>query len=173
MEPVRRSFPLAKMDRLIWGLTAFFVLLPFLFLAEGLWNHSPARLFLVWPGAALLLLVVEVWLVHRPRRFTVDPGALLLEYPVRTKRVSLKGLTTAEEIDSRELRARFGRALRVGVGGLFGGFGWLYSSRGWVELDISRTDGLVLLTFEGRLPLLVSPEAPAAFIAAVEDAARR
>ncbi|MEW5742564.1 MAG: hypothetical protein AB1938_26840, partial [Myxococcota bacterium] len=69
--------------------------------------------------------------------------------------------------------ARFGWALRVGVGGLFGGFGWLYTSKGWVEMDISRTDGLVLLTFSNRIPLLVSPEAPAGFIVAVREAARR
>ncbi|GMU63522.1 MAG: hypothetical protein AMXMBFR34_52850 [Myxococcaceae bacterium] len=157
------------MNGLIRALTVFFFALPCLFLAEGLRHGSP----LLGVGGLLLLLDVEVYLVHRPRRFTLEPGALVLEYPVRAKRIPLRGLTAAEGMGAEELRARFGRALRVGVGGLFGGFGWLYTSKGWVELDISRTDGLVLLTFEGRIPLLVSPEAPAGFIAAVQDAARR
>ncbi|MEW5738849.1 MAG: hypothetical protein AB1938_07970, partial [Myxococcota bacterium] len=152
---MQRSFPLAKMNGLIWGLTALFIVLPFVFLVGGLGGPGFGRRFLFGPGALLAFLIVEVWLVHRPTRFTVEPGALVLVYPVRAKRIPLEGLTGAEEVSAKDLRARFGGAVGGGVGGLFGGFGWLYTSKGWVEMDISRTDGLVLLTFSNRIPLLV------------------
>jgi len=122
-------------------------------------------------AVGLLLLSAEVWLFHRPSHFAVRPGELVLQYPLRRKAIALTGLTGAEAVTAAELRARFGWALRVGVGGLFGGFGWLYTPKGWVEMDISRTDGLVLLTFAGRMPLLLTPDEPAAFIEAVRAAA--
>ena len=54
-----------------------------------------------------------------------------------------------------------GFAVRVGVGGLFGVFGWLYSSRlGWVRIYATNTgDWLLVRTREGR-PLILSPADP-------------
>lgn len=169
---MERSFPLAPMNGVIRVLTYGLLGLGLVFLALGL--KAPVvggPLFL--SSAGILVLSVEVWLLHRPRDFTVRPGALALNYPLRTKRVALAGLSAAEVLTAADLRARFGWALRVGVGGLFGGFGWLYTSKGWVEMDIARTDGLVLLTFAGRMPLLVTPDEPQAFVDAVREAAPR
>lgn len=166
-----RSFPLARMSGVIRALT--YGLLGLGPLMLGLGATAPASgASMLFLGASLLALSAEVWLLHRPRGFTVRQGELSLDYPLRTKRIALAGLVAAEALAAADLRARLGWALRVGVGGLFGGFGWLYTSKGWVELDISRSDGLVLLTFAQRMPLLVTPDDVPAFVAAVRDARR-
>lgn len=140
-----------------------------LFVASGVAVRPQAALGV---GGGLALLSAAVWLFWRPARFVVEPGLLTLEYPLRRKRIALDGVTGVQVMTAPELRARFGWALRVGVGGLFGGFGWLYTSKGWVEMDVSRTDGLVLVDFARRSPLLVTPDRPEAFVQAVLAAAR-
>ena len=68
-----------------------------------------------------------------------------------------------------ELKRRYGWQARVGVGGLWGGFGWLYSTKGWMEFYVSRMDGYVLMSrAEGR-PLLLSPERAEAFLETVNQ----
>lgn len=165
----RTSFPLAPMGLGIRALSLVLVLLGVGFVVMSRFDRRVASL----PAALLLGLAAVVWLVWRPSRFVLAPGKLALEYPVRTKRIALAGLEAAEVITSGGFKERFGWALRVGVGGLFGGFGWLRTGKGWVEMDISRVDGMVLLTFAGRMPLLLTPEDPEAFIDSVQQAARR
>lgn len=165
----RTSFPLAPMGLGIRALSLVLVLLGVGFVVMSRFNARVAWL----PAALLLGLAAAVWLLWRPTRFVVAPGVLALEYPVRTKRIALAGLESVELITAGGFKERFGWAMRVGVGGLFGGFGWLRTARGWVEMDISRVDGMVLLTFAGRTPLLVTPEDPEAFIDSVQQAARR
>lgn len=165
---VRTSFPLAPMGPGIRALSLVLVLLGVGFVVL---SRVDARV--AWLPAALLLgLAASVWLFFRPARFRLERGVLVLEYPVRAKRIALGGLAAAELITSAGFKARFRWALRVGVGGLFGGFGWLRTAHGWVEMDISRTDGMVLLTFTGRSPMLLTPEDPEVFIEAVLQAAR-
>lgn len=164
----RTSFPLAPMGLGIRAFSLVLVLLGAGFLVMSRFDGRVSWL----PAALLLLLAALVWIFFRPARFKLERGALVLEYPLRAKRVALGGLAAAELITSAGFKARFKWALRVGVGGLFGGFGWLRTGEGWVEMDISRTDGMVLLTFTGRSPMLLTPEDPEVFVEAVQQAAR-
>lgn len=168
---VRHEFPLAPMRGIILVLTVALLGVAVAFFAAGGFTVRPQAALGVGGGLALLSAVV--WLFFRPARFVVEPGALTLEYPLRNKRIALDGVTGVQVMTPAEFRARFGWALRVGVGGLFGGFGWLYTGKGWVEMDISRTDGMVLVDFDRRSPLLVTPARPEAFVQAVLAAARR
>jgi len=59
--------------------------------------------------------------------------------------------------------------MRIGVGGLWGGFGWLYTSKGLLDFYASRTDRLVLVRLRARRPLLVTPETEERFVAALRD----
>lgn len=164
----RTSFPLAPMSLGIRAFSLVLVLLGIGFLVMSRYDQ-----FIAWqPAALLLVLAALVWVVFRPTRFKLERGVLVLDYPVRTKRIPLSGLEAAELVTSAGFKERFRWALRVGVGGLFGGFGWLRTAKGWVEMDISRTDGMVLLTFAGRQPMLLTPEDPQGFIEAVQEAAR-
>ena len=69
---------------------------------------------------------------------------------------------------SREaFRREFGWGVRIGAGGLWGGFGWLYTSKGLVGLYVSRTDRVVLVRRRAGRPLLVTPEDDERFVAAL------
>lgn len=159
-----RTFLLAPMDRVMWLLTGFFLLLGPFFMALSVISFRPLGL----PGLLVVVLGALVYLVWRPTAFVLEGGALTLAFPVRTRRYPLDGLTSVQRIDNAAFRARFGWALRVGVGGLFGGFGWLWTPKGWVEMDISRIDAMVLMEWQGRSPLLVTPATPDDFVAAVK-----
>lgn len=162
MAPARR-FPLAPMDRPMRLLTGVVLALPVLLLVLPV---SPAPGRFLAPGLLALLIGVTA-LAWRPLALEVERGTLALRYPVRTKRLGLSTLAAVERLDGAGFRARYGWALRVGVGGLFGGFGWLWTSKGWVEMDVSRTDDFVLVTWSDRVPLLLTPEDPAAFVEAL------
>jgi hypothetical protein len=74
---------------------------------------------------------------------------------------------------SREaFRREFGWATRIGAGGLWGGFGWLYTSKGLLDLYVSRTDRLVLVRLRTGRSLLVTPLDDERFVAALRDVSR-
>lgn len=162
-----RRFPLAPMDRAMRLLTGVVLVLPVVLVVAA--PSGAATRWLV-PGGLLALIAVTA-AAWRPLAFEVEPGAVVLRYPVRSKRVPLASLESVERLSGAEFRQRFGWALRVGVGGLFGGFGWLRTARGWVEMDVSRTDGFVLLTWRDRVPLLLTPADAEAFVDAVRASA--
>ena len=61
--------------------------------------------------------------------------------------------------------------MRVGAGGLWGGFGWLWTQRrGIVQMYISRTDGFVWIERVGDRPWLITPAQPSAFVRALSSA---
>jgi hypothetical protein len=65
-------------------------------------------------------------------------------------------------------RGEFGRVLRIGVGGLYGVFGWLHGRKhGWMDVYVSRLDGCVVLDRPAARPLLISPAEPERFVAAL------
>jgi hypothetical protein len=74
---------------------------------------------------------------------------------------------------SREFRDEHGWAMRIGAGGLWGGFGWLWTSRrGLVEFYVSRLDGYVLLERRTGRPLLFTPVEPERVASALSEVAR-
>lgn len=136
-------------------------------LGAGLLTGGPTWL----PGLLVLALAAAVSLLWRPTEFLVERGVLRTKYPLRQKSYSLADLVAVGPLDRAGFVARFRYGLRVGVGGLFGGFGWLWTARGWVEMDIARTTGMVLLEWRDRPPLLVTPARPDEFVEALKEAA--
>ncbi len=159
-----RSFPLAPMSALFLWLTVGLMPLPFVFLlAPG----GPTEPILRGTGLFVALIYASVWFWWRPSRFEIDADALTAVFPMRRRRTPRAEILRAEVLDMAAFRARWPRAMRVGAGGLWGGFGWLRSSRGWVEFYISRMDRLVLIERRDRIPLLISPADPEAFVQAL------
>ncbi|HSA21334.1 MAG TPA: PH domain-containing protein, partial [Myxococcota bacterium] len=76
----------------------------------------------------------------------------------------------AELTDATRLRAEIGRGARFGAGGLWGGFGWLLTPRGKLSMYVSRSEPMVLIRFRARQPLLITPEQPERFLAALTAA---
>jgi hypothetical protein len=152
------------MSRLIFWLTAALLAIPLAFAALSLGFGAP----LIVPAALLCALYAATWLAARPSSFELSDGRLAICFPLWTRSLPRGSLASARAADAASLRRELGIALRVGVGGLWGGFGWLWSSRrGWIEMYVSRADGLVWIERPDALPLLVTPERPEAFLAAI------
>jgi hypothetical protein len=63
--------------------------------------------------------------------------------------------------------------VRVGAGGIWGGFGWLWTKRqGLVQMYISRTEGFVWIERAGARPWLLTPEQPEEFVRALSRGER-
>ncbi|HET9316867.1 MAG TPA: hypothetical protein VFQ51_14840 [Vicinamibacteria bacterium] len=160
---MRRTFDLAPMSTAIRWLTIGLLCLPAAFALAAAFAGQRA----LWVPALLLAIVYAlVWLFARPTRFDVDAGAIAIDFPAWTR--SVHDVTSARLITVAELRQLLGFPLRIGVGGLWGGFGWLWTSRrGLVEFYISRADGLVLLERRQGRSLLVTPDDPDGFVSTI------
>ena len=163
-----RTFRLAPMSALLWGLTVPLLAVPLLFAVLGAWAPAPASAVL-WAVAGLLaLLYVGVWCWARPGEFEVGADALAIVWPARRRRIPRHDIAGARVLAPGEFRREFGLAVRVGVGGLWGGFGWAWTSRaGMLDLYVSRTDGCVLVERRSGRPLLLTPEQPDEFVRAL------
>jgi hypothetical protein len=151
-------FPLAPMSPAIRWLTLALWLLPALL---AVWAAA-SRSRLAWaPCVALVFLYAGVWLACRPSSFEVSASSLDIVFPIWTRSLPASSLRGARLTSSAAFRQDFGWALRIGVGGLWGGFGWLWTSRrGLVEFYVSRVDGLLLVEREAGKPLLITPGDP-------------
>jgi hypothetical protein len=169
--PMRETFRLAPMAPPIRWLTWALLMLPAGFVAAGLTAYASGSV-LRPVGVLLIVLYAAIWIWWRPGRFQVSDQGLALVFPGRRKLVPAAVIADARVIDVDVLRERFGTQLRVGVGGLWGGFGWLWSRRGWTEFYVSTLDGYVLIERRGAIPLLVSPEEPQRMAAALRSLIR-
>jgi len=121
----------------------------------------------------LVAIYVWIWIWFRPTRFVVQPRGLEIVWPGRRRKIPRDDITAVRLIDRRELRREVGWAIRVGAGGLWGGFGWLWTEkRGVVRMYISRTDGLVWIERRSDRPWLLTPEQPEDFARALASPAR-
>lgn len=166
MEGPLPEFPLAPMTLDIRIATGVLLALPLIFSVNA-WLTGVTQLAALVP--VLLLLYALVWLWWRPRGFAISGGQLRIRMPLRDITQSLPLWQRAEVLSIGELRHRYGTAVRVGAGGLWGGFGWLWTRRGgWLRLYVSRTNQLVLIEWRKGPPWLISPARPNDFVAALE-----
>ena len=156
----RQRFPLAPMSRSISFLTAALFLLPTGFLYLGIRRGSPPLAV----GLFIAALYLLVWLYFRPMRFEISSRALTIVWPIRSLRLPLAEITAVEAMTSGEFRHRYGRGMRVGAGGLWGGFGLLLTPRETFRFYISRLDGYVLVHSRVERPLLLTPDRPEEFL---------
>jgi hypothetical protein len=164
MNSSAQSFRLAKMSPLILALTIPLLAMPFLFLAGAFKGRS----ILTVPGVLVVAIYAWIWLRFRPTRFEIHPAMLEVIWPLKRRWIPRSEISDVRLIDGKELRARVGWGLRVGAGGLWGGFGWLWTrKRGIVQMYISRVDRFVWIECGGRRPWLITPDEPEAFVRAL------
>jgi hypothetical protein len=160
------TFRLARMDFLIRLLTLALLVLPLMFVTIALLGNPLALI------PAVLLVGIYVWigLWFRPTRFVVQPRALEIVWPLRQREIPRDDITAVRLMDKHDLEREVGRSMRVGAGGLGGGFGWLWTQkRGVVRMYVSRTDGLVWIERRGDRPWLITPERPDNFVRALSS----
>jgi hypothetical protein len=159
------EFRLAPMSGVIRALTLVVLVVP---LVLFVFAAVVSRL-LLGPALFVAAIYALVWFWFRPGRFVVHPGTLEVVWPLRRHEISRANIVCVRLVDTRDLRRETGWGLRVGAGGLWGGFGWLWTQRrGIVRMYISRTDGLVWIECAGGRPWLISPERPGAFVRALD-----
>ena len=161
------EFRLAPMSAPIAVLTWALLLLPVGLGVAGLRGPGGSPLALV--GLVIAIGYAFTWLYMRPRAFVVGDDGLDVVWPLRRRHIPREDVAGASEVRPADLRGEFGVLLRVGVGGLWGGFGLAWSSRGkHLALYVSRhADGFVLVRCGRSRSLLITPERPAAFVAAL------
>jgi hypothetical protein len=166
MSPAAKAFPLAPMSPLILTLTLGLFLLPLAFLASAAFVRSSLSI----PGLLLVAVYAWVWLRFRPNRFVVTPDALEVLWPLKRRRIPRRGIAAVRLIDKEELKREIGWGARVGAGGLWGGFGWLWTKRrGIVQMYVSRTDRFVWIERTSDRPWLITPDDPEDFVRALSN----
>ena len=153
-----RSFALAPMSPLIKGITMGLWLLPLVFIGVAI--ASRQKLF----GIVALLLILMyggVWVWCRPSQFVLSPNQLTIVFPGWKRRIPMTDISSFRATSSAGFNQEFGLPVRIGVGGLWGGFGWLWTSRqGLIEFYVSRSQGFVLIDRAQGKTLLITPTDP-------------
>lgn len=163
----RRAFELAPMSGLMRALTVFLLALPAVLALAAVAAGQPLPLLAV--AALMALVYVAVWLWWRPTRFELSEEAFGIVFPARRKSTPRSAIVGARPFTVSSVRSELGFPLRIGVGGLWGGFGWLWTTRrGLVEFYVSRTDGLVFIERRGAYPLLITPADPDELLRALQ-----
>ena len=159
-----RTFRLAPMCPAMLTITVVMLALPVAFGVGAGLGHPALGL----PAAIVLVIYAWIWLRLRPTRFVVGPRAVEVVWPLRRTEIARDGIVQARMVDRRQLRRDIGWGMRVGAGGLWGGFGWLWTQRrGIVQMYVSRVDGFVWIERAGDRPWLLTPEEPEAFVRAL------
>jgi hypothetical protein len=149
-----REFRIAPMDGLMSALTTLMLALPVLFAVFAFYSIKEFAV----PAIFLVLIYLWIWLRFRPTSFIVHPDRIDIIWPLKTRHISRHQITAIEILDRKQLRERVGTGLRVGAGGVWGGFGWLWSSKlGLVQMYVSRTDRFVFITLNRERPWLITP----------------
>jgi Bacterial PH domain len=161
------SFRLAPMSGAIIVLTIIALAVPAVFLliaARGL-------VVLATPGLLVIALYMWIWLRFRPSEFVIGPQALEVLWPLKRRVILRSDIAAVRMVDRQELRELIGWGMRVGAGGLWGGFGWLWTSRrGIVQMYVSRTNDFVWIERKNDRPWLITPERPLDFVQALTAA---
>lgn len=159
-----KAFALASMSPLILWLTWAMMVLPLAFLLGAAFSYPPLAI----PGVLVLAIYAWIWLHFRPTRFEVGADAIEVVWPVRRRSIPRREIAGVRRIGKDELRRMVGKAMRVGAGGVWGGFGVLWTEkRGVVQMYVSRTDDFVWIERAGGRPWLITPENPSAFVRAL------
>jgi hypothetical protein len=155
------------MSGLILGLTVVVFPIPFVMAGAALyWGLSP----LLGVAAFMLLCWGFVYFYMRPSRFELSPAAgLEIVWPLRREQFDATRIESVERVSGAEFRRRWGLGMRIGAGGLFGGFG-LYKTRTQTfRFYVSRLDEFVIVHLRGgERPLMLTPESADAFVSSVE-----
>ncbi len=159
-----RCFRLARMSPLNLGLTLALLALPVAFLIA---SFLGARM-LTAPGLLMMVLYAWVWLRLRPKQFIVHQDRLDILWPLKRVQIPRTDISSVRLISRENLKNEISRGVRIGAGGLWGSFGWLWTRRrGVIQMYVSRTDNFVWIECAGARPWLITPEQPEAFVRAL------
>ena len=151
----------------IRALSGIALLAPLGLVLGAILARNPVRGTLL--GATLFVVVIyaAVWLLGRPTAFELDAAGLWIRWPLRSQRIAVGDIAGADLLSRESFRRDFGWGMRIGAGGLWGGFGLLKTGRETFSMWISRTDRFVLVSLRDARPLMLTPNQPERFVEAV------
>jgi Bacterial PH domain len=158
------TYRLAPMSPDVLVVTLVLLPLPLVFLVLGaLWTP-----LLFAPAGFILVIYAWIWLLARPTAFVVHSRAIEITWPLKRQEIPRGDIEAVRIIDRQTLRREAGWGMRVGAGGLFGAFGYLWTTRrGLVRMFVSRTDRFVWIERRSERPWLITPDQPDAFVRAL------
>ncbi len=162
----------AKLSVRMWVLTLIFLSVPCLLFALG----ARGVVLAATAGAILAVHCVQIWLWSRPTRFEIDRETLRIVWPLRRRVIPRAEIVWARILGAKEFRAEFGMTFRNWLGPIGATrYDRLYTSRGgWLDYSyVSRTDQFVLVEMRQGWPLLITPERPEQFVAAMSCLSRQ
>ena len=161
-----RTFRLAPMSPDIAALTLVLMALPVGFLIAPL---AGARFHAV-PCVIVTVIYAWIWLRCRPSRFAVLDQSVEVLWPLKRRTISRDSISRVRLLDREKLKEEIGWGMRIGAGGLGGGFGWLWTKQyGLVHMYISRSDRFVWIERKGDRPYLLTPDKPDLFVRALSE----
>lgn len=161
---VGKTFRLAPMSPVILSVTLVLLILPLAFLLAAM---VEAQIYLM-PGLVVIALYAWIWLRFRPNHFILSSRSLKVIWPLKRYEISRESIAGVRLLDRDALKQEIGWGMRIGAGGLGGGFGWLWTKRhGLVQIYVSRTDRFVWIERTNERPWLITPEQPEAFVRAL------
>jgi hypothetical protein len=164
---MRTDFQLAPMTTDLRVLTWIAFALPLGLVGATIAAPAATRPTLFAISAFVALVYTSVWFVWRPTRFEINPDALRIVWPTRSRTIARGTIAAVRVVPGGVLRAEYGAGVRIGAGGLWGGFGLLKTRTKTFSMWISRTDRLVVVELRDARPLLVTPDDPERFVAAL------
>lgn len=158
-----RTFRIAPMDPPILWITTLLLVLPIALLVGALFAGRLLCAIALFVAA----IYAWVWLRFRPRRFVVREHSLEVIWPMKRRIIPRADILNVRMMEREALEKEIGWGLRIGAGGLWGGFGWLWTKRrGIVQMYISRTDFVVWIERRDGRPWILTPEQPEHFVRA-------
>ncbi len=156
-----KTFRLAPMSGLILWLTILVFPIPFAMAGSALyWGVHPLLAVAGFMG----LVWAVIWFYMRPSHFTVSDRGLQIVWPMRQQLVETAQIESAELVTDAEFRQRWGIGMRIGAGGLFGGFGWYRTRTVTFRFYISRTDEFAIVHLRNDRPLMLTPDDARRFV---------
>lgn len=149
------------------ALSGLVLAIPVIFVVIGVMDPA---LRVTFAGTAALILIGSfgVWVFYKPKSFELTEDELVLTFPMRELTLPRNEIAGARVLRRADVRTTLGFALRVGVGGLFGVFGLLWTSKlGWVRIYVTTTDGWLLVSRKSGMPVIISPKDPEALRRAI------
>ena len=156
-----RSYRIAPMSTIIRVLTGLLLLVP---VGMAIGAAAGTRVLLV-PLVFVVVIYAWIWLRFRPREFVIHPDRIEVLCPLKRRAIARATVVSCWTIGLADLRREIGWGIRVGAGGLWGGFGWLWTiRRGIVQMYVSRTDAFVWIERGAETPWLITPERADEFV---------
>jgi hypothetical protein len=121
--------------------------------------------FHIAPPFIVVTIYLWIWLRFRPSHFVVHDQSLEVIWPYKHREIARDSISNVRLLDRDALKQEIGWGMRMGAGGLGGGFGWLWTKRhGIVQMYVSRTDGFVWIERRNDRPWLLTPDEPETFV---------